>query len=292
MNLDINTKFGNISKSKEKYINFSIDNLTIVANFKRNDLFYLFVRKYVTNSENNDTISKDSKNDFFEFSFMIKEKIFCQIDRISNKVRLEFNPNKIDNDIIEEINFILSNLINVHFTRLDLAIDLYNYKLEDYTIIDIGNRKKAYFYSRTNSLETFYSGSNKSSKYIRIYNKAKEQKIDNLDWWRFELQLRDVYIEKYQNGLDTFYKDIFVFKYSCIDNLPIETIAMIEYLLHDITRLDKLSKNAKTKYKKYIRELELRSIDFFDDVLSLTEERVNNYLQYICERLSLPRVLL
>lgn len=271
----------------KKDVKFSIDNLTIVASFKSTDIYYLFYSMFVKNSENNDSVTMRTKNDFFDNSFMIKEKVFVQIDKLSNKIRLEFNPNKITNDIVNDINFMLKFLDDVHFTRIDLAIDLFNYNIQDYNIIDIGNRKKAYFYSRTNELETFYSGSNKSSKYIRIYNKAREQKLD-MDWWRFELQLRDVYIDKYLNNFDNFYKDIFVFKYDCIDKLNIDEIAMLDYLLHDISRLDKLSKNTRTKYKKYIRELELLSIDFFDDVLSISLDSVTKYLQSISKNLILP----
>lgn len=274
--------------NNKKDVKFSIDNLTIVANFKGTDIYYMFYSMFVKNSDNNDSVTMRTKNDFFDNSFMIKEKVFVQIDKLSNKIRIEFNPNKINKDIVLDINFMLKFLTDIHFTRIDLAIDLFNYNIQDYNIIDIGNRKKAYFYSRSNQLETFYSGSNKSSKYIRIYNKAREQKIDDMDWWRFELQLRDVYIDKYLNNFDNFYKDIFVFKYDCIDKLNIDEIAMLDYLLHDISRLDKLSKNTKTKYKKYIRELELLSIDFFDDVLSLTLDRVANYLQSINKYLTLP----
>jgi len=289
--ISVNNNTQNYYQGKEKTINFSIDNLTLVASFKSEGYFYMLVNRYL-NSDDINTKQVSTQNNFFQFSFMIKDKIFCQLDRPTNKIRLEFNPNKLNDDSYKELNFILSFLKDIHFTRLDLAIDLYNFDVSSYNIIDIGNRKKAYFYDRTGKLETFYSGSNKSSKYIRIYNKAVEQNLENIDWWRFELQLRDVYIEKYQTQLTSFYKDIYVFKYSVLDKYTIETNAMIEYLLHDMTRLNKLSKNIKTKYKNYIRELELLSISFFDDVIALTEERVNMYLRSICTKLELPQVLL
>ena len=57
---------------------------------------------------------------------------------------------------------------------------------------------------------------------------------------------------------------------------------MIEYLLHDITRLNSLSKNQKTKYKKIIKDLEVKSIDFLDDVVGLATSKVRSYLDYIC----------
>ena len=39
--------------------------------------------------------------------------------------------------------------------------------------------------------ETIYVGSNKSDAFIRIYNKALEQKMDDMDWIRWEIQLRN-----------------------------------------------------------------------------------------------------
>lgn len=271
---------------KEKQVNFSIDNLTIVGNLSMPEL-YEFVLKFSGVCDSSQLIIDGRK--MFETSFKIEDLGFIQIDRATLKTRIEFNPNKITlkgKEILNKI-LLLLDKDSIHFTRLDLAIDLYNYKISDYNIIDIGTRKKAYFYSKTNKLETMYSGSNKSSKYIRIYNKAIEQKLENLDWWRFEIQLRDVYIDKYLNEFINFYDDIFIFKYSSIERYSIDTNAMLEFILRDITRLNLLSKNQKTRYKKIIRELKVESIDFLDDVIGLTIDKVRNYLSYLCTELSL-----
>lgn len=49
------------------------------------------------------------------------------------------------------------------------------------------------------------------------------------------------------------------------------------------TRLDKIGKNQKTKYRKIIRSLEISSIDFLDSIISLTNQRVIDWLDYISD---------
>ena len=268
-------------QGKDKYLNFSIDNLTIVGELNFPEFFNMFLNAAGVRDASN--VINDCRN-IFQYSFKNDDLGYIQVDKDTLKVRIEFNPNKLGLQGKATLNTLLIFLKkdSIHFTRIDLAIDLFNYKISEYNIVDIGTRKKAYFYSKTNKLETFYSGSNKSSKYIRIYNKAVEQKLPNLDWWRFEIQLRDVYIDKYLNELVRFYDDILIYKYSSIERYSIETNAMIEYLLHDITRLNSLSKNQKTKYKKIIKDLEVKSIDFLDDVVGLATSKVRSYLDYIC----------
>lgn len=263
----------------EKKITFSIDRLTIVCDFKYDDLFNQLVN-YINNNNN---AYKEYKNmsTFFEKSFDVPGLGMLQIDRKLMKLRLDFNPNNITEDGKRQFNILIGFVDDIHYTRLDLAIDLFNYNIKDYNIIDIGNRKTAYFYDRTGKLETIYSGSMKSDKYIRIYNKAVEQKMKNLDWWRFEIQLRDVYIDKYLSELVDFYQDILVFQYSSSLEYSQEENAMIEYLLHDISRIEKLGKNSRTKYKQIIKSLKLTSLDFFDNIITLTNTKVIDFLNSI-----------
>ena len=279
----------NIYRGRDKKIQFSIDNLSIVGEFTKGYDYYKTIFSHYSNVVDNSKFIR-TKTEFFSASFMINEQLFLQVDGNTNKCRLEFNPNKISLETKKEISFILGFLTNIHYTRLDLAIDLFNYKICDYKIIDIGSRKKAYFYGRDNKLQTMYSGSNKSSKYIRIYNKGIEQKIEDIDWWRFELQLRDIYIDKYLTDMVEFFDNIFIFKYKSIDKYDMHENAMIEYLLADINRLNDFARReTKQKYKHIIRNLEVESLDFFSDIINMTTEKVNRYLSYICSTKSMPQ---
>lgn len=268
-----------MSEKEKKKIQFSVDRLTLVCDIIYDDLFNQLIN-YINSME----IFKEYKNvsTFFDRSFDIPGLGMLQIDRKLMKMRIDFNPNNVTSDGINQCNILLAYVQDVHVTRLDLAIDLFDYNIKDYTIIDIGNRKTAYFYDRVGKLETIYSGSMKSDKYIRIYNKAVEQKIKNKDWWRFEVQLRDKFIEKYTNEIVNFFSDILVFKYNSVDDYTIEENAMVEFLLHDISRLNKLGKNQKTKYKRIIKSLKISSLDFFDDIITLTNNSVIAFLDDIC----------
>ena len=265
----------------EKKLTFSIDRLTIIGDILNdesfNDLYWNLTRM------NDAYLCANVGSVMFEFSYNIDGLGYVQIDNPTKKLRIDFNPNKITLRGKEILNFLLNYTIKIHYSRLDLAIDLYNYNICNYNIIDIGNRKSAYFYSRSRELETIYSGSMKSNKYIRIYNKGVEQGLKNIDWWRFEIQLRDIYIDKYLTEITDFYKDILVYKFSSVEQYSVEENAMIEYLLHDISRINKLSKNSKVKYKNIIRSLRVSSLEFFDSILNIASEKVLSYLNYISD---------
>lgn len=271
---------------KEKKLFFSIDRLTIIASLLDDKSFY-HIYHYMQALPNCYYCTK-ADTSIFEYSFNIEGLGYIQFDRVDKKLRVDFNPNKISLDGRGVLNFLLTFTKDVHYSRLDLAIDLYNYQIFNYNIIDVGNRKSAYFYDRRGKLETLYSGSNKSNKYIRIYNKAVEQKLKDVDWWRFEIQLRDLYIDKYLTEITDFYKDILVYQYNCVSKYSVEENAMIEYLLRDTSRFDFLSKNSRSKYKKIIRELELTSIDFFDSMLNIATDKVISYLSYISQNKLYP----
>lgn len=272
--------------SKEKNLSFTIDRLTIIADLINVNSFY-HIYEFLPKLEHC-YVCKHSDSTMFEFSYNIDGLGFVQIDRETKKIRVDFNPNKISLEGKKILNFLLSFTKNIHYSRLDLAIDLFNYGISNYNIIDIGNRKSAYFYDRVGKLETIYSGSMKSNKYIRIYNKAIEQKLSGIDWWRFEIQLRDVYIDKYLNEVNEFYKDILVYQYNCITKYSTEENAMIEFLLRDTSRFNMLSKNSRSKYKKIIRELKLDSLEFFDSILNLSTDKVLDYLNYISDKKLYP----
>lgn len=268
---------------KDKNINFSIDKLCVLGKFKNLENFDSLI-KYCYN--NLRFKPRYITNQFFGNSFLIEDLGFFQVDRVNNSFRFEFNPNHVktleDKDIV---NTLLSFFTDFHFSRLDIALDLYNYGIYDYNIIDLSPRKKAFYYDRVGRLETCYFGAMGSDKFIRIYNKAKEQKIDNMDWWRVELQLRDDNIDIYLEDRQDFLKDVYFFKYIELDNFSTIEKATLEYLLHDYSRLNELTKNQKTKYKKIIKSLKGESLDFINPIIQHNCSKVVDYLKYLCPSL-------
>ena len=115
--------------------------------------------------------------------------------------RLDFNPNKLSDEEKLEMNRAIDLLTDVHFTRLDLAFDVFNNELGmKYRIYrpNVSQREYGVYTAQwTKAVETIYYGSNSSEQQIRQYNKLVEQTKKNMPlpdgvehWMRLELQLR------------------------------------------------------------------------------------------------------
>ena len=285
-NLEVFMEFSEI----DKFCDFSIDKLTVLGTLKCKEYYFNLIDFAYTYPI--PFFEKVIDTQFFTKSWRITDFGFLQIDITTLKFRLEFNPNKITSQLQKKLlNTLLSYIKDVHFSRIDLAIDLYNYNLYDYNIVDLNPRKKAYYYDRTGKLETCYFGSMSSNKFIRIYNKGLEQKVKDknfnieVDWWRVELQLRDTYIDTYLTGFKDFLDGILIFKYYSVENLSFTDKACLDYLLKDISRLGLLSKNARTRYKRIINELKLESLGFINDLMQHSYVYTISYLKTLAPTL-------
>ena len=274
----------------DKFCDFSIDKLTVLGTLKCKEYYFNLIDFAYTYPI--PFFEKVIDTQFFTKSWRITDFGFLQIDITTLKFRLEFNPNKITSQLQKKLlNTLLSYIKDVHFSRIDLAIDLYNYNLYDYNIVDLNSRKKAYYYDRTGKLETCYFGSMSSNKFIRIYNKGAEQKVKDknfnvdVDWWRVELQLRDTYIDTYLTGFKDFLDGILIFKYYSVENLSFTDKACLDYILKDISRLGLLSKNARTRYKRIINDLKLESLGFINDLMQHSYVYTISYLKTLAPTL-------
>lgn len=133
--------------------------------------------------------------------------------------RLDFNPNKLSDEEKLEMKRAIDLLTDVHFTRLDLAFDVFNNELGmKYRIYrpNVSQREYGVYTAQwTKAVETIYYGSNSSEQQIRQYNKLVEQTKKNMPlpdgvehWMRLELQLRGrkptEWVERAKGMLDNF----------------------------------------------------------------------------------------
>lgn len=101
-----------------------------------------------------------------------------------------------------------------NFTRIDIALDDFgpfftlgeiNALVENKQMVTKFRTYKRVVESSVSDStikgETIYVGSNKSDAFIRIYNKALEQKMDDMNWIRWEIQLRDARAEAFVDML-------------------------------------------------------------------------------------------
>ena len=133
--------------------------------------------------------------------------------------RLDFNPNKLADEEKLEMKRAIDLLADVHFTRLDLAFDVFNNELGmKYRIYrpNVSQREYGVYTAQwTKAVETIYYGSNSSEQQIRQYNKLVEQTKKKMPlpdgvehWMRLELQLRGrkpaEWVERAKGMLDDF----------------------------------------------------------------------------------------
>lgn len=133
--------------------------------------------------------------------------------------RLDFNPNKLSDEEKLEMNRAIDLLTDVHFTRLDLAFDVFNNEFGmKYRIYrpSVSQREYVVYTAQwTKAVETIYYGSNSSEQQIRQYNKLVEQTKKKMPlpdgvehWMRLELQLRGrkpaEWVERAKGMLDDF----------------------------------------------------------------------------------------
>ena len=133
--------------------------------------------------------------------------------------RLDFNPNKLSDEEKLEMKRAIDLLTDVHFTRLDLAFDVFNNELGmKYRIYrpNVSQREYGVYTAQwTKAVETIYYGSNSSEQQIRQYNKLVEQTKKKMPlpdgvehWMRLELQLRGrkpaEWVERAKGMLDDF----------------------------------------------------------------------------------------
>lgn len=187
--------------------------------------------------------------------FYVEQK---QPDANIPELRIVLNPNKL----IPSQSFyqIIKNLKYPRFSQIDYAVD-YPFDLSSYQFSTTVPKKSRRYYSRSGNLETSYMGERKSGNQYRIYDKAKESKLDGI-LWRIEHELHF--------GRDDDWKQIEPFVDLSI-NLPeysnvseIQDRAMLHYLASNPSEWGNLSKWYKSKYRKMINDpfsVEMKALD-------------------------------
>lgn len=215
-------------------------------------------------------------------------------------LRYEFNPNNIKNSKEREHQSAVAAVIKTmkypRLSRVDVAFDFFGYDLSEYNILDKGGRKKNYWVDGLNKLETLYIGAPNADARIRIYDKAKEQKIEQpLKWWRVELQYRDDACRSVQGQLTlgknkitcnphliNLLQHIRIFKpnYKSLEN--IQERALVKLLLEEPESIKELAKATRSKYKKILSTLPSeKEIDVEQLFISHHDKVLKNIQRYL-----------
>jgi hypothetical protein len=112
----------------------------------------------------------------------------------------------------------------IKITRIDLAVD-YPYLLNPLMFTSRAN-KMSVFFSKKHGVETFYFGTSRSKKQVRLYNKRLEMIEQGQGWcdnehlWRFEMSFSDSFFIDDQQDSGTIFSNPFIsFVYYDFDKL-------------------------------------------------------------------------
>lgn len=198
--------------------------------------------------------------------------------------RLEFNPNRFKSNE-KDLYRILKHCKNVEFSRRDIALDIFGEDMKEFMFLDQAGRKIIEYKTASYELETIYFGSTESDERVRIYNKAKEQKVDK-KWFRIEGQLRR---EKARAMAYNPFEQIRVVKRGTFEGFDIRTRAMLEYLQNNDGAWQELSKPARLKYKKLMaegghEETVLNVADLFEKHWKELEAEAKSWINFTSDR--------
>lgn len=248
-----------INQKKFK-LRWSIDRITVVGNipYDFGELADYLIKNGFAVDEYGSSFSLVDK---FKENYAYVEFIKFQKET-ENKVRLDFNPNKLFAGNSERLKCFFDFLFyDAHFSRLDVAVDLFNLNdsfFENTTSVDVIN--KAFFYGRINQLETIYFGSRGSRRQIRLYNKQieQEQKKEFIpkeikSWWRLEFQLRGEKTEDWINSIKESL-DKLIFSWKVSDELSLNDQMKLEALKTKPSFLSKMDTKTRSKYRKLLME--------------------------------------
>ncbi|MCJ0567911.1 replication initiation factor domain-containing protein [Enterococcus cecorum] len=250
---------------------WSIDRITIVGRLNDN-IFYHLENGDIVNIDFEMLMRLNENNGYLEAvgasSWILRDKwneniAFIEMLKFQQGYgRIDFNPNKIKAFLHSSLkNFIHDLFLNPHFSRADVACDIFNVDdsfISQYRICE--PVKTHFIHARSGALETAYFGSSGSEKQVRMYNKKVEQlkkrKIlppEINTWWRVEIQLRrnkaTEWFENVKNSLSNFMSPHFMPNtFSGIER------CVIKGLISDENEWDNLTRSTKYKYKKMMLE--------------------------------------
>ena len=175
--------------------------------------------------------------------------------------RLDFNPANLTADETSTLGRVIDNMDQAHFTRLDIAFDVFNDDLAmKYRVYRFNTREDVIetIKGRSKSVETMYWGARKSDQQIRLYNKLVEQKNKQKaipagveSWARLELQLRG---KKPAEWLNSATEMLNQFKLANLQMISAKDRAILYALTHDIIEWQEISVATRSKYRKMIKQ--------------------------------------
>lgn len=179
---------------------------------------------------------------------------------------IEFNPNKCDVGfgLLQRIlNCFFKDCLNTFVRSLDIAVDLHNVDINN-VVCDKCN-KRNYVEMVQNGAKTIYMGARGQNGRVKIYDKAKEQKLsDDVKWCRYEITLKFENLRMIQILGDKFDFDVGFPDVYILDDIQCDDVKMKCYLLcikSGQVKINEFSKDIRKKIKQVLDTLAIKKID-------------------------------
>jgi len=196
--------------------------------------------------------------------------------------RLDFNPANLTADETSTLGRVIDNMDQAHFTRLDIAFDVFNDDLAmKYRVYRFNTREDVIetIKGRSKSVETMYWGARKSDQQIRLYNKLVEQKNKQKaipagveSWARLELQLRG---KKPAEWLNSATEMLNQFKLANLQMISAKDRAILYALTHDIIEWQEISVATRSKYRKMIKQSDGFETELADEMKQVLADNLD-----------------
>lgn len=202
------------------------------------------------------------------------------------ELRYEFNPNRKTYEKLHTK--VLRMMKDAHFTRVDVAFDIYDVDMSNWKWVDSQSRPFSIYHGGDGKVQTWYVGGKDSEIRIRIYNKALEQGIKNKTWWRVEVQLRRnaaliFTAYKGQIGINPFEHVTPVLDGEFLE-IDIKKRALLKYLINNPAGFSELSRPSRIEYKKMLRLVaSWETIDFYklwEEKIPEVQSEIQSWLNY------------
>lgn len=287
------------TKSKYGEFRYSIDRITLIANLDvevwEKCFFEWLGLPFIEISGGGLQVLDYSNCDVDDFGnrheHIAPEQVaYLEVPKFQpGKIRIDFNPNHgMSSEGGLWLHELLNKLPQKHFSRADVAIDIFNApEIRNYGVWKFGCSEKI-FLNRNREMETTYWGKSSSRQQIRLYNKKVEQekrhgRIVNLDaWWRLEMQLRDNKVEEYPKlvveMLEHFYKPAYKDA-----NLTDSQQNKVFRMMNDLKYYGNQSRNTQARLRKLMEKakpengLSYEIAKGFKDALPMLEKELYTY---------------
>lgn len=260
---------------------WSIDRLTIVGNLAKWECvgkrayrdkydklkhYYVYNEMYIIEKLSNLGLVKEVSDGYVIYSPDGEQVAYFEFSKFDvDKARIDFNPNKVQDakEFLETV--ILYIFENYHFSRIDVACDIFNRedsRMRSYDVLQYSGKKV--FYGADRAIETIYWGSRASQRQIRLYDKLRERRVKMKDrlvtqelksWWRLELQLRGSKTEEYKDQVAKLVENFCSLEAINKTNIKPSDYAMLYTYMNNESFRTSLSRPTRYKYKKMMKEV-------------------------------------